>query len=118
VDPGWTIYPPAKYAIFLSVAHAALAASALPWLRRWWERPERRGTLRMACLLVGGLLIAQQIGLGEAAAAKAARLNATISKFMAGGRDAEMPGIVHTKNGVADRALEFMRTAGIYDFRR
>ena len=95
-----------------------LTATALPWIARWWELPERRRALQLASLLLGGLLVAQQIGMGEAAAAKAASVNATIARFMAGQRDDDMSrGIIHLDGGIADDALKFEQTAKIYDFR-
>jgi len=118
VDLSGKIYAPIKYAIFLSVGHAALIATALPWVACWWELPQRRRALQLASLLLGGLLVAQQIGMGEAAAAKAAWVNASIARFMAGKRDDEMGrGIIHLAGGIADHALEFEQTARIYDFR-
>jgi len=118
VDPNWRISPPIKYAIFLSVGHATVAAASLPWLCRWWEQIRWRSAARAVCLLAGGLLIVQQIGMGETAAAKAASINASIAKFMAGQADNYMPSILHMNGGFANRAREFMRTAQIYDFRR
>ena len=117
-DPNALPEPPVKYAIFLSVAHAALAVAVLPWLRRWWDEPKKRAAVQLAGLMLGGLLIVQQIGLGEAAVAKAAWVNGYIAEFMAGQRDqGEMPLILHMNDGIADRALQFMRAARIYDFR-
>jgi len=118
VDLSGKIYAPIKYTVFLSVGHASLAATALPWIARWWELPERRRALQLASLLLGGLLVAQQIGMGEAAAAKAASVNATIARFMVGQRDDDMSrGIIHLAGGIADDALKFEQTARIYDFR-
>jgi len=116
-SPNATAHVPVKYTIFLSVAHAALVAAALPWLRRSWDEANRRAAVQVGALLLGGLLIVQQIGLGETAVQKAAQVNASIARFMAGQRDQEMWLVLHMDGGTADRALQFMRAIGIYDFR-
>jgi hypothetical protein len=119
IGEGGMIDVPIRYTIFLSVAHAALVVALLPVVAHHWQVPARRRAMQAAALGLGLVLVVMQVGMGEAAIARADWVNAGIARFMAGDPpDPDMRLVVSLAEGKAPAALAFIRSAQIYEFRR
>jgi hypothetical protein len=116
VDP--QVKVPVRYSVFVAPLHVGLLWLALPWLARQWPLPHRRRLIEAGALAAGALLLVQQVASGEAAAGRARSMTATIERFLAGQRDADMPSVVYSDLDDAQSAVDAMRRAGIYLDRR
>jgi hypothetical protein len=105
---------PVRYSVFLVPLHLGLFCLALPWMKDRWANSSARRSMQAAALSLGALMLVQQIAGGEAGAAKAQIMNATIARFMAGERDETMTHIVYGDLTYAQDAVDEMRRRQIY----
>ena len=105
---------PVRYSVFVAPIHLGLLCLALPWLYRCWLDLRHRRVMQGAIAAAGGILLLQQVAVGEAAAFKAQAIRAANERFAAGGDDPEIRSYVFYDLSFARKALDAMQRAGIY----
>lgn len=112
VDPGVRV--PVRYSVFVALLHIGLLWLACPYLSRQWAIPGRRPILQTLMVGAGVLLLVQQVAAGEVAVATTDAMRATIERFIAGGTDPAMTGVVFDDLDEARRSWDTIRNAGLY----
>ncbi len=114
VDVDDSLRVPVRYAVFVIPLHVGLLFLAWPWLCRAWAQHSPRVMVERVAVLIGCVLILQQIMSGQTAAATARSMRSTIQRFVDRETDAEMTTVIYIDLAQARRDLDTIRRAGLY----
>lgn len=114
VDVDDSLRVPVRYAVFIIPLHVGLLFLAWPTLCRAWTHNRQRMIVERVAVLIGCVLILQQIMSGRAAAATAQSMRDTIQRFVEGETTPEMTTVIYIDLAQARRDLTTIRRAGLY----
>ena len=99
---------PVRYTVLLAPLHIGLLMLLLPQVAPFDSR------VKIAAVGVAGLLLLQQVAVGEAARTQTRTLRATLQRFAAGEEDAGMKTVVFDNLDQARQQLNAIQSAGLY----
>jgi hypothetical protein len=105
---------PVRYSVLMTPLHIGILGLTLLWLSERGMIPASWRRIQAAAVGLGLLFLVQQAVAGQAEAAKAGIMNASIADFMAGKRDLAMTHIVYHDLDYAQQAVDEMRRRGLF----